>query len=115
MDTCKKKGSYAKKFATTSHVPLRELCGSSLSGAVETNLTSIHEEAGLIPGLGQWVRVGISVSSGVGRRCGSDLVLLMRPLAWELPYAVGAVLRGKKIKNKSKRALLKTFREVGVF
>ena len=29
--------------------------GSSHCGAVEMNLTSIHEDVGLIPGLAQWV------------------------------------------------------------
>ena len=29
---------------------------SSYYGSAETNLTSIHEDAGLIPGLTQWVK-----------------------------------------------------------
>ena len=29
---------------------------SSYSGSVETNLTGIHEDVGLIPGLAQWVK-----------------------------------------------------------
>ena len=47
---------------------------------------------------------------GVGCRHGSDLTLLwrrpvaialIRPLAWERPYATGAALKSKKIKTKS--------------
>ena len=55
------------------------------------------------------------MSCGVSHRCGSDLVLLwlqcrpvatalIRPLTWELPYAVGVVLKTKtKTKTKKKR------------
>ena len=32
-----------------------KILGSSHPGAVETNLTSIQEDVGLIPGLDQWV------------------------------------------------------------
>ena len=48
------------------------------------------------------------MSCGVGRRLGSDPMLLwlgcrlaaadaIRPLAWELPYATGEALEGQKI------------------
>ena len=51
------------------------------------------------------------MSCGVGRRHGLDLALLwlwcrlvattlVRPLAWEPPYAAGVALKGQKEKNK---------------
>ena len=53
------------------------------------------------------------MSCGVGRRHSSDLALLwlwcrpaatprIGPLAWELPYAMGAALKKKKEKEKEK-------------
>ena len=52
------------------------------------------------------------MSCGVGRRCGSDLVLLwlwcrqeaaapIQPLAWELTYATGMALKSKIKENKA--------------
>ena len=55
---------------------------------------------------------GVAVCCGVGRRLGLDptwlwlwcrpaAVALIRPLAWETPYAVGAALKKKPKKRKS--------------
>ena len=54
---------------------------------------------------------GIAVNCGVGRRGGSDPMLLwlwwrlaavapIRPLAWEPPYAAGAALKRQKTEKK---------------
>ena len=72
---------------------------------VETNPTGNHDVAGSIPGPDQWVEdPGIAVSCDVGRRRSLDLAwlwlwcrpaarALVRPLAWEPPYAVYVALK----------------------
>ena len=63
---------------------------------------------------------GAAVSYGVGRRCGLDPLLLwlwcrpasiplIRPLAWELPYAVGIALKKKSEKEKQKKKYIYTY------
>ena len=67
---------------------------------------------GLIPGFAQWVKdLALPVSCGVGHRHSWDLAFLwlwcrlaatvpIRPLAWELPYAKGVILKKKKKKKE---------------
>ena len=50
---------------------------SSRCGSVVTNPISIHEVAGLIPGLAQWIKgSSVAMSCGVGCRHGLDPLLL---------------------------------------
>ena len=85
----------------------------------ETNLTSLHKDAGWIPHLTQWVKdlvllwamVQVADAAQIPRCCvcgiGQKLQLLIRLLAWEPPYAAGAALKSQKErKNKCEIFLL---------
>ena len=77
-----------------------------------TNLISIHEDEGLIPGPSEWLKgSGIAISYSIGHRHSSNLALLwlcyrlaaavpIRPLAWKLLNAASEALKkAKKKKN----------------
>ena len=78
---------------------------SSHCGSVKTNPTSIHEDADLISGLTQWIqcchelwcRSQIWFCSRIAVLwCKPATAAPIWPLAWELPYVLGATLKRKK-------------------
>ena len=65
-------------------------------GVPRTGATRNREVTGLIPGLAQWVKE----LALLWLWCRLAATALIRPLAWEPPYAADSALKGQKTKKK---------------
>ena len=85
-------------MAGRQHMEFKTSRGVAIVAQLVTNLTSIHEDVGLLSGL------RIQCCCDCGCRCSLDLLLLwlwrrpaaaalIRPLAWDRPYTMGAALK----------------------
>ena len=80
------------KCPSTDEWIKKTLLRSSHHGSAETNLTSIHEHTGSIPGLVQWVKD----PALLWLWCRLAARAPIRPLPWELPYATDVALKRQK-------------------
>ena len=102
---------------TQDNLPIsRSLTWSFHCGWAVMNPTTIHENVGSIPGPAQWVKFPASPWSATAVSSGADIAQIwhccgcgewpaaaapIRPLAWELPYAMGMTLKWQKKKKKT--------------